>query len=396
VPEITMPRLSDSMEEGTILRWLVADGTEVAVGEEIAEIETDKATMPYEADVAGVLHISAPEGSTLPVGAAIAWVGDDAPVAATVGAAAEEVAAPTNGAPPRTPAAAPVAPRGERIKASPVARRIAAELNIDLATLVGSGPEGRIVKRDVEAAKPAPAPVVAPVSDGETPTTTDAASVPLTRLQQTVARRMAESRSTVPSFEISMDVDMEDAVALRAQLKELGDAPSYNDMVVKACALALREYPRANGSYKDGRFELHERVNVGIAVAGDDALVVPTVFDADRKSLGEIARATRALAAAVRDGSVRPPDLSGGTFTVSNLGMYGVKAFTSIVNVPQAAILSVGAMEPRAVVRDGVIVARQTLTLTLAIDHRILYGADAAQFLGRVRQLLEQPLRLAF
>jgi pyruvate dehydrogenase E2 component (dihydrolipoamide acetyltransferase) len=167
-------------------------------------------------------------------------------------------------------------------------------------------------------------------------------------------------------------------------------------MVVKACALALREFPRANGSYKDGRFELHARVNVGVAVAGDDALVVPTVFDADTKSLGEIARATRALAAAGRDGSVRPPDLSGGTFTVSNLGMYGVRAFTSIVNMPQAAILSVGAMEPRAVVRDGAIVARHTMTLTLAIDHRILYGADAAQFLGRVRELLEQPLRLAF
>jgi pyruvate dehydrogenase E2 component (dihydrolipoamide acetyltransferase) len=382
VPEITMPRLSDSMEEGTILRWLVADGTEVSVGDEIAEIETDKATMPYEADVAGVLHIGAAEGETLPVGAAIAWVGEDAPVPATVGAAAEEVAAPTNAAPPRA----------ARIKASPVARRIAAELNIDLAALVGSGPEGRIVKRDVEAAKPAPEPVAAPE-----PVREGANLVPLTRLQQTVAKRMAESRATVPSFEITMDVDMEAAVALRAQLKELADAaPSYNDMVVKACALALRAYPRANGSYKDGRFELHERVNVGIAVAGDDALVVPTVFDADTKSLGEIARRTRALAAAVRDGSVRPPDLAGGTFTVSNLGMFGVKAFTSIVNVPQAAILSVGAMEPRAVVRDGEIVARHTMTMTLAIDHRILYGADAAQFLGRVRELLEQPLRLAF
>jgi pyruvate dehydrogenase E2 component (dihydrolipoamide acetyltransferase) len=167
-------------------------------------------------------------------------------------------------------------------------------------------------------------------------------------------------------------------------------------MAVKASALALRDFPRANGSYRDGQFELHERVNVGIAVAGEDALVVPTVFDADRKSLGEIARTTRALAASVRDGSVRPPDLSGGTFTVSNLGLYGVRSFTSIINPPQAAILSVGAMEPRAVVRDGAIVARQTLTLTLAIDHRILYGADAAQFLGRVRDLLERPLRLAF
>ena len=363
-----MPRLSDSMEEGTIVRWLVADGAQVAVGEEIAEIETDKATMPFEADVAGVLRIGAPEGATLAVGAVIAHVGEDAPVAVAVAA------------PPR-------------VKASPVARRIAAELNIDLAALVGTGPEGRIVKRDVEAAQPA-----APKPDSEAlPEPENGRNlVALTRLQQTVARRMAESRSTVPSFEISMDVDMEAAVALRAQLKELGEAPSYNDMVVKASALALREFPRANGSYRDGRFELHPRVNVGIAVATDDALVVPTVFDADAKSLGEIARTTRALAASVRDGSVRPPELAGGTFTVSNLGMYGVRSFTSIINPPQAAILSVGAMEPRAVVRDGEIVARQTLTLTLAIDHRILYGADAAQFLARVRALLEQPLRLAF
>jgi len=358
VPEITMPRLSDSMEEGTLLRWLVPDGTEVAVGQEIAEIETDKATMTYEADVAGVLHIGASEGSTLAVGAVIAHVGDDAPV--------------------------PVAlDKPARVKASPVARRIAAELNIDLATLVGSGPEGRIVKRDVQAATPEPEPEPEPEPS-------------LTRVQQTIAKRMAESRATVPSFEISMDVDMEAAVALRAELKELGDTPSYNDMVVKASALALRDFPRANGSYRDGRFELHERVNVGIAVAAEDALVVPTVFDADTKSLGQIAQDTRRLAAAVRDGSVRPPDLSGATFTVSNLGMYGVRSFTSIVNQPQAAILSVGAMEPRAVVRDGELVARHTMTLTLTSDHRILYGADAAQFLGRVRELLEQPLRLAF
>ncbi len=167
-------------------------------------------------------------------------------------------------------------------------------------------------------------------------------------------------------------------------------------MVIKACALALREYPRANGSYKDGQFELHSRVNIGVAVAGDDALIVPTVFDADTKSLGEIARTTRALAGAVRDGSIRPPDLSGGTFTVSNLGMFGVTTFTSVVNAPQAGILSVGAIEARAVVRDGEIVARHMMTVTMASDHRILYGADAAQFLSRVKALLETPLQLAF
>jgi pyruvate dehydrogenase E2 component (dihydrolipoamide acetyltransferase) len=215
-----------------------------------------------------------------------------------------------------------------------------------------------------------------------------------------IARRMAESKATVPDFAISTDVDMEGARALRAQLKDAAaegqSVPSFNDMVVKASALALREFPRANGSYKDGHFELHTRVNVGVAVAGSDALVVPTVFDADTKSLGEIARTTRELAGRVREGTVRPPELGGGTFTVSNLGMYGVTSFTAVVNPPQAAILAVGAMEPRAVVRDGEIVARHTMTITLACDHRILYGADAAQFLARVRALLEQPLSLAF
>jgi pyruvate dehydrogenase E2 component (dihydrolipoamide acetyltransferase) len=192
---------------------------------------------------------------------------------------------------------------------------------------------------------------------------------------------------------------MDAAVALRAELKALGggDVPSYNDMVVKACALALREFPRANGSYRDARFELYGAINIGVAVAAADSLVVPTVFDADRKSLREIARDTRALAERVRAGAITPPELSGGTFTVSNLGMYGVTDFTAVINPPQAAILAVGALAPRAVVGDdGEVVARNTMNVTLACDHRILYGADAAQFLARIRALLERPLALAF
>jgi pyruvate dehydrogenase E2 component (dihydrolipoamide acetyltransferase) len=215
---------------------------------------------------------------------------------------------------------------------------------------------------------------------------------------------MAESRATIPTFELRSEIDMEACVALRAELKELagdgrtgaGAIPSFNDMVVKACAIALREFPRANGSYRDARFELYSRVNVGIAVAAQDALVVPTVFDADRKSLRAIARETRALAERVRANAVTPPELSGGTFTVSNLGMYGVTDFTAVINPPQAAILAVGALAQRAVVRDGALVARHTMTVTLACDHRILYGADAAQFLARIRALLEHPLALAF
>jgi pyruvate dehydrogenase E2 component (dihydrolipoamide acetyltransferase) len=218
----------------------------------------------------------------------------------------------------------------------------------------------------------------------------------LTKMQQTIARRMAESKATIPDFAISSDVDMEECVRLRTELKRISsdEAPTYNDMVVKACALALREHPRANGSYRDGALQLHSRVNVGVAVAARDALVVPTVFDADGKALGEIAREARALAARVRDGTITPPELGGGTFTVSNLGMYGITSFTAIINPPQAAILSVGAVQPRAVVRDGELVARHTMTVTLICDHRILYGADAAEFLARVRELLQAPASL--
>jgi pyruvate dehydrogenase E2 component (dihydrolipoamide acetyltransferase) len=298
-----------------------------------------------------------------------------------------------------------------RPKASPVARRMARERGLELAEVTGSGPGGRIVKSDIEAAGGGAAPesvVAAPAQAPAAPPAVPAGDgrsgrgevshQELTRLQQTVARRMAESKATAPDFTITLAVDMEAAVELRSQLKAAaGDdpAPSYNDFVVKAAALALREFPRANGAYRDGRFELYSRVNVGVAVAGQDALVVPTVFDADQKSLGTIAREARALAERVRAGTITPPELSAGTFTVSNIGMYGIRRFTPVINPPQAAILAVGELAPRAVVRDGEIVARNVLELTLVSDHRILYGADAATFLARIRELLEAPLRLA-
>jgi pyruvate dehydrogenase E2 component (dihydrolipoamide acetyltransferase) len=366
--EIAMPRLSDTMEEGTILRWLKQDGEHVRRGEELVEIETDKANMTYESDQEGVLAIVAAEGDTLAVGEPIAHVGE------------------TNSKP--QPAVTE-----QRVKASPVARRMAGEMGVDLKAVSGSGPGGRIVKADLQAqGDHTPPASIAGVATAKGETTTSE----LSRTQQAIARRMAESKATIPHFTLHMNVDMEACVALRGELKRLTQpqAPTYNDMIVKACALALREHPRVNGSYRDARFQLHSRVNVGVAVATDDALVVPTVFDADAKSLGEIARETRALAERVREHSITPPELGGGTFTVSNLGMFGVQSFAAIVNPPQAAILSIGALEPRAVVRDGEIVARHTLTLTLGCDHRILYGADAARFLGRVRELLEQPAAL--
>jgi pyruvate dehydrogenase E2 component (dihydrolipoyllysine-residue acetyltransferase) len=494
--DVSMPRLSDSMEEGTILKWLKSDGDEVRRGDELVEIETDKANMTYEADQDGVLSITAAEGDTLAVGEKIASIGEAAAEPAEHGdaqpgaeqAEAEQPAAEQHeaeqpaaepyeaepqaeerrieegpgpeapseepapervaeGAPEREPevapdrepevalerepevaaeadaAAEPVAaePSGEengRPKASPVARRMARELGLELATVEGTGPGGRIVKADVEAAsgvtrepapapprEPEPAPAAAPAPPappraprGDAQTGRGESEIQeLTRLQQTVARRMAESKATAPDFVLYVDVDMEEAVELRKQLKAAAGerpAPSFNDLIVKAAALALTEFPRANGSYRDAKFELYPRVNVGVAVAGQDALVVPTVFDADRKSLGEIARETRALAEKVREGSITPPELSGGTFTVSNLGMYGIDRIVPVINPPQAAILGVGAMRPQPAIVDGDVTVRTRMTLTLTCDHRILYGADAAEFLARIRERLEHPLSL--
>jgi pyruvate dehydrogenase E2 component (dihydrolipoamide acetyltransferase) len=299
---------------------------------------------------------------------------------------------------------------------------MAREMGLELTGLQGTGPGGRIVKADVEAAAkgggaaaaapsppadaapaapaeaaPAPPPPPAPVAAGDAGTAKGETRIEeLSKTQQVIARRMAESKATAPDFELWVEVDMENAVALRDQIKaslpEGEKPPSYNDIVVKACARALREFPRANGAYKDGRFELYSRVNIGIAVAAHDALIVPTIFDADRKSIREIAADARALAERVRAGVVSPPELSGGTFAVSNLGMYGIKSFIAVINPPQAAILSVGAMEPRAVVVDGEITVRRRMDIVLSCDHRILYGADAAEFVRRIKELLEQPL----
>jgi pyruvate dehydrogenase E2 component (dihydrolipoamide acetyltransferase) len=454
MPDVVMPRLSDSMEEGTILQWLKQVGDEIAVGDELVEIETDKANMAYESDVAGTLsEILAEEGETLPIGAPIARVGGDAtddrgidrstagpvaegappagppegqpstpPAGGAVGSGrvptAEAVTpAGSRGAEAAAPAGSTGAGDGHRAKASPLARRLAEEKGLDLSRLHGSGPGGRIVKADVEKAELRPAGPVAegappagppegqpstpPVGETPSPETAKGQTTyeELSKLQATIARRMAESKATAPHFYLRAEVDMSRAVEARGRLKETAAegevVPSFNDMVVKACALALREHPRANGAYRDGRFELHSRVNVGVAVAARDALVVPTVFDADRKGLRQIASESRALAQRVRDGQITPPELSGATFTVSNLGMYGIDGFSAVINPPQAAILAVGAIEQRPVVREGGLTTAQTMSVDLACDHRILYGAEGAEFLALVRTLLEEPLSLA-
>lgn len=392
--DVVMPRLSDSMEEGTILQWLKGVGDEVAVGDELVEIETDKANMAYESDLAGTLsEILVPEGDTVAIGTPIARVGGSDGGGGTSAGTMDSAAGPVaEGA------------DGDRPKASPLARRLAKEKGVDLTRLHGSGPGGRIVKADVEKAEGAPGgttglePAFSSPPAPETAKGTVSYEEP-SKLQSTVARRMAESKATAPHFYLRATVDMSRLVEARAQIKagaaEGEVVPSFNDMIVKACALALREHPRANGAYRDGRFELYSRVNVGIAVAARDALVVPTVFDADRKGLRQIASDSRALAQRVRDGEITPPELSGATFTVSNLGMYGIDSFSAVINPPQAAILAVGAIEERPVVRDGEISTAHLMTVDLACDHRILYGAAGAEFLARVRALLEEPLALA-
>jgi len=430
--DIVMPRLSDSMEEGTILRWIKSEGDEVAVGDELVEIETDKANMVYEADTAGTLiQISAQEGDTLPIGETIARVGEPGESGGDGAGRAEEpeatkeeqeeVPEPDRPSAPAATAEAPAeaaeapaeaAPSGDgRVKASPIARRIARERGLDLAAISGTGPGGRVVKADVEQAaeapeaaparEAAPAPAAPTAGVRERPETAkgEVETIELTKVQQTIARRMAESKATAPHFYLEAEVDMSRAVEGRARIKasarEGEVVPSFNDMVIKAAALALREFPRANGAYRDGRVEEYSRINIGVAVAAQDALVVPTVFDADLKGLAQIAAESKSLATRVREGQITPPELSGGTFTVSNLGMYGITNFAAVINPPQAAILAVGSIAERPVVRDSEITTAHLMPLNLACDHRILYGADGAQLLARIRELLEEPLALA-
>ena len=434
--DIVMPRLSDSMEEGTVLQWMKQVGDQVAVGEELVEIETDKANMVYESDAAGTLiEVLASEGETRPIGEVIARVGEpdeaeaeadgrgggdsgsgrsavpaspakpedarvhaaDTPQTATAATPSPQPATAT----PTEPGPQPSGDGNGRVKASPLARRIATERGVDLTALTGSGPGGRIIKADVERAEPAAPTAEAPAAAAAAPQTARGAveTVELSRLQQTVARRMAESKATAPHFYLSAEIEMTSAVAARARLKQSASegepVPSLNDMVIKAAALALREFRRANGAYRDGRWELYERINVGIAVAAADALVVPTIFDADQKGLKQIATEARELARKVREGKVSPPELSGGTFTVSNLGMFGISSFAAVINSGQAAILAVGEVAERPVVRSGELATAQLMGVTLACDHRILYGADGARFLARVRALLEEPVGLA-
>ncbi len=412
---ITLPRLSDTMQEGVVARWLVAEGDKVRRGQVIAEIETDKATMEFESFEAGtVLRLVAQEGATLPIGAPIAVLGKpgEDPDAALAGAtapaspdrpsppAADEtpgVDASPSEAPAATPAATVPTPAPDgRVPASPLARRRAREYGLDLAAIRGSGPRGRVVVADVEAARaaaaaPSSARVEAAAGGfGERPDR----RIPLSQMRKAIARRMAESFRDIPHFYLSATIRMDRAAAFRQEINDAHGAKvvSFNDLVIVACARALVEHPRVNRAFAGDAIVEHGNVHVGVAVALDDGLVVPVVRFADRKRLTDIAREVRDLGERARAKKLQPEEMTGSTFTVSNLGMFGIDHFSAVINPGEGAILAVGAI--RDVVKPsagGGFEAAREMTVTLACDHRAMDGADGAKFLSTVRTLLEHP-----
>ena len=392
-----MPRMGQSMDEGRVLRWLKDIGEEVKRGGIIAEIETDKAGVEMESFVTGtVVEVIVPSGETVRIGTVIAIVDDGRPEpeAASVPEAAPSISAPLQPAAPPTPVPATETgsrtPRGERVDASPVAKRLAREHGIDLSQVKGTGPGGRIVKEDIE--------VWLAAQRESTPMPTEAAGVrrvALTRIKQTTARRMAESKATVPHFYISVDIEMSQALALRDSLQARGWEISVNDLVLKATALALTRYPTLNATFAGNELHVHPHINLAIAVALDEGLITPVVHNCESLSLTELAAAAKGVIERGRHGRVRPEDLEGGTFTVSNLGMFGVKHFEAIVNPTQAAILAVGEVRrvPTFDAYDRVVPA-QLLAATVSADHRVTDGAEVARFLQELKGLLEDGFGL--
>lgn len=432
--EVTMPQMGADMTEGTLVRWVKQVGEAVKRGEVIAEIETDKATVELEAFDAGVmLKQAVGEGETVPVGQVIALLGDAAEAVGDVerkGPAATPVrrsvpeqserqavaaAAPGATGAPSTAAAAVGGDDG-RLRISPVARRIALDNGVDVRTLRGSGPDGRILRRDVEAAvtaKVAPlaagqldgavAAVPTPSAPAPRPVAPAAATltggvVPLSRMRQAIARRMAQSKQLQPHYYLTLDVDMTAALEFRANLnKAAAEAQrvSINDLVVKACAIALQRHPKFNAAFTEAGLEMHERVNVDIGIALDEGLIAPALLNVESKSLGRIAEEAKGLIERAKSGHLRADEYSAGTFTITNLGAYGVEMLIGIINPPQAAILGVGSVLKQAVVRDGQVVARDVMKIALSADHRVTDGAEGARFIKEIQGILENPASLA-
>ena len=398
--DVIMPALGFDMTEGLLARWLKNEGDPVEKGQAIAEIETEKATVEIEAASAGILaRIIVHAGETVPVGTVIG-------VIAEAGDEVTTVSAPSPSPPALTPAPAltagsgppeageGAAPSEARVKASPVARKMAEEAGLDLSRIKGTGPDGRVVERDIKAAiaaGSAPAPPGVPA--GPAP----GATVPLNRMRKTIARRMTESKATAPHFYITVEINMDDAMKMREQLNALApeaERISVNDLVVAAAARTLARFPALNASYRGDNLEMHPQVNIGIVVALDDGLIPPVLRDADKKPLKRIAAESRALAERARTNKLRSDDLGGGTFTVSNLGMFDVDEFIAIINPPEAAILAVGAVTPRPVAVAGEVRIAPLMKTTLSVDHRVADGAQAGRFMQEFKKLLETPVTL--
>lgn len=413
---VTMPRLSDTMEEGTVATWLKKVGDAVEEGDILAEIETDKATMEFESFYSGtLLHIGIQEGQSAPVDDVLAIIG---PAGTDVGAVlsgdAAAISTPSTDATPvssPTPAETPAVSNqtvqattsGGRVFASPLAKRIAADKGIDLSQLQGSGENGRIIRRDLEgvtAEQPASAPAstaaapVAPavqLSAGQE----SVESVKNSQMRKVIAKRLSESKFTAPHYYLTIEVEMDEAKAARASMNELPDTKvSFNDMVLKACAMALLKHKQVNTTWKDDHTLFNHHVHLGVAVAVEDGLVVPVIKHADQLSLSNIGAQVKDMAGRARTKKLTPAEMEGSTFTVSNLGMFGIEEFTSIINQPNSAILSVGAIVEKAVVRDGQIAIRSMMKLTLACDHRTVDGATGAQFLQTLKTYLEHPVTM--
>jgi pyruvate dehydrogenase E2 component (dihydrolipoamide acetyltransferase) len=423
---ILMPALSPTMTEGKLAKWHVKVGDTVKSGQVICEIETDKATMEVEAvDEGKIGQIVVPEGAEgVAVNAVIAILLEEGETAVPAGAAPAPTPAPKPAAAAPPPAAAkpapaapaPVAPvpaaksaaapTGGRIFASPLAKRIAAEKGLDLSRITGSGPNGRIVKADVESAKPGAAPAAAPVAAGAPKAAPPSVGqpvfvapsdtrVPHTSIRKVIARRMLESKQTVPHFYLTVDLEIDALLAARqainAVAEKKGTKVSVNDMVIKACAKALRDHPECNASWTEDEMIQYGAVDISVAVATDRGLITPIVRNADMKGLAQIASEMKDLAARAKIGKLKLDEFQGGGFTISNLGMFGINSFSAIINPPQAMILAVGMGEERAVARKGQVVVRTMMSCTLAVDHRVVDGAMGAQYLQTLRAYVEQP-----
>jgi pyruvate dehydrogenase E2 component (dihydrolipoamide acetyltransferase) len=402
ISEVVMPQMGADMQEGTILRWLKREGDAVQRGEIIAEIETDKANVEIEAYESGILRrILLPEGTTVPVGQVIAVVAapeDD--ISQYEAAAAPTVAAGV--ARPEPVAAVPERPppaEAGRVHASPAARRLAEELGVDLSRVQGTGPDGRILRRDIEEAAKAveAAPVAAAAPQAAVPPAARAGAPAMSRMRQAIARRMTQSKREAPHYYLTMDIDMTEAERLRRQLNETAEGEfhiSVNDVIVKAVAKALRRHPIFNSWFVDGQVQQQEALNIGVAVALEEGLIAPAILDCGQKSLADIARASANLAERARSGVLKAEEYTGATFTVSNLGMYDVETLIAIIPPPQTAILGVGAVRKTPVVQDGEIVVRERMKVALSADHRVTDGALGARFLAELRNFLENPISL--